>query len=38
MLRIAKANRRHHGANRAVAKDHNWLDDPRGQASDVAAK
>jgi 2-polyprenyl-6-methoxyphenol hydroxylase-like FAD-dependent oxidoreductase len=38
MLRIAKANRRHHGANRAAAKDHNWLDDPRGQASDVAAK
>jgi len=38
MLRIVKANRRHHGANRAAAKDHNWLDDPRGQASDVAAK
>jgi hypothetical protein len=28
MLRIARANRRHHGANRAAAKDHNWLDDP----------
>jgi 2-polyprenyl-6-methoxyphenol hydroxylase-like FAD-dependent oxidoreductase len=38
MLRVAKANRRHHGATRVAAKDHNWLDDPRGQASDVAAK